>query len=69
MPVTFKTAIKPTPSISALQQSVDLSTNEETMISVQGRHDPCIVPRAVPCIEAAAAIAVYDAYLARKKEI
>ena len=69
MPLTFKTAIKPTPSISSLQQSVDLSTMEETMLLVKGRHDPCIVPRAVPCIEAAAAIAIYDAYLGRKREI
>ena len=36
---------------------------------VTGRHDPCIVPRAVPCVEEAAAIAVYDAYLSRKKEV
>lgn len=69
MPLTFKAAFKPTPSIAAKQKSVDLTTSEETELSVPGRHDPCIVPRAVPCVEAAAAIAIYDALLSRKKEI
>ena len=48
---------------------VDLAKMEETTITVGGRHDPCIVPRAVPCVEAAAALAVYDAWLGRKKEL
>lgn len=69
MPLTFKAAFKPTPSITATQKSVDITKNEETELSVPGRHDPCIVPRAVPCVEAAAAIAVYDALLSRRKEI
>lgn len=68
MPVTFAVAIKPTPSIAKPQQSVDLSTMEVTELVIKGRHDPCIVPRAVPVVEAAAAIAVYDALLARRKE-
>lgn len=68
MPLTFRAAFKPTPSIAAPQRSVNTETLEETVLSVSGRHDPCIVPRAVPCVEAAAAIAVYDALLARKKE-
>lgn len=68
MPLTFRAAFKPTPSIAAPQRSVNIETLEETVLSVSGRHDPCIVPRAVPCVEAAAAIAVYDALLARKKE-
>ncbi len=68
MPLTFRAAFKPTPSISAPQQSVDMKEMKEAVLSVHGRHDPCIVPRAVPCVEAAAAVAVYDALLARKKE-
>ncbi len=63
MPILFKVAIKPTASIGKQQQSVNLFTNEETSLIVKGRHDPCIVPRAVPCVEAAAAIAIFDALL------
>ena len=63
MPVIFRTTIKPTPSISRQQQSVSLSRMEETELVVKGRHDPCIVPRAVPVVEAAAAIAIYDLIL------
>ena len=63
MPVLFKTAFKPTPSITKPQQSVRLSTQEETELRVVGRHDPCIVPRAVPVVEAVTAIAVLDALL------
>ena len=63
MPVLFRVAFKPTPSISIEQNSVNLSKSENTTIKINGRHDPCIVPRAVPCVEAAAAIALYDAYL------
>lgn len=61
MPVTFRVAIKPTPSIALEQDSVDLEKMENVKLSVKGRHDPCIVPRAVACVEAAAAIAIYDA--------
>jgi len=68
MPLIFRVAVKPTPSIAKEQRSVRLSTMEETTVRVRGRHDPCIVPRAVPCVEAACAIAVMDAYLGRKKE-
>ncbi|MBE6958846.1 MAG: chorismate synthase [Ruminococcaceae bacterium] len=63
MPVVFTAAIKPTPSIGQSQQTVNLKTGEITTVEVKGRHDPCIVPRAVPVIEAAAAIAVYDMIL------
>ena len=68
MPIVFRAAIKPTPSIAAEQDTVDLRTMENAKLTVRGRHDPCIVPRAVPCIEAAAAIAVYDALLEKRKE-
>ena len=60
MPLLFKTAFKPTPSISKEQDSVNLDTKTDTKILIKGRHDPCVVVRAVPCIEAAAAIAIYD---------
>lgn len=63
MPLIFSAAIKPTPSVSIPQQSVSLSREENVTLQIKGRHDPCIVPRAVPVIEAAAAIAVFDAYL------
>lgn len=63
MPIIFRVAIKPTPSIAKEQDSVSLSEGTEKKLVIKGRHDPCIVPRAVPCIEAAAAIAIYDAML------
>lgn len=63
MPLTFRVALKPTPSIGIPQQSVSLSRMENTSLTVKGRHDPCIVPRAVPVVEAAAAIAIYDMIL------
>ncbi|MBR2720094.1 MAG: chorismate synthase, partial [Lentisphaeria bacterium] len=63
MPLIFRGAVKPTPSIGKEQDSVDLSTMENVKITVGGRHDPCIVQRAVPVFEAVAAIAVYDALL------
>ena len=63
MPILFTAAIKATPSISQKQQSVSLSKMEDQDLIVKGRHDPCIVPRAVPVIEAAAAIAIYDLIL------
>lgn len=63
MPVIFRVAIKPTPSIARPQESVSLQRGEDTVLEIHGRHDPCIVPRAVPCVEAAAAIAILDALL------
>ena len=69
MPVVFRAAIKPTPSVAKEQRTLNLVTGEQEILRVGGRHDPCIVPRAVPCIESAAAIAVYDALLARRKEM
>ena len=63
MPVIFTTAFKATPSIACMQESVNLKTLEAAALEIKGRHDPCIVPRAVPVVEAAAAIAVFDLIL------
>ena len=63
MPIVFRAAFKPTPSIAKKQNTVNLKTGENAELVITGRHDPCIVPRAVPVVEAAAAIAVYDALL------
>ena len=68
MPLVFRAAFKPTPSIARAQRSVDLDTMEETELRITGRHDPCVVPRAVPVVEAAAAIALMDALLEERKE-
>ena len=69
MPLVFRTAFKPTPSISLQQRSVYLESMATTTLELTGRHDPCIVPRAVPVLEAAAAIALYDALLQRREEL
>lgn len=63
MPIVFRVAFKPTPSIGIEQRSIRYSKNEDAALTVSGRHDPCIVPRAVPCVEAAAAIALSDLLL------
>lgn len=68
MPLIFKVAVKPTASIFLPQQTVDLSTGKNAELSLKGRHDPCIVPRAVPVVEAVAALAIYDLYLDILKE-
>ena len=60
MPLVFRTAFKPTPSISKTQRSVDLRTMKDVTISVKGRHDPCIVPRAVSVVEAVTALVLAD---------
>ncbi len=67
MPIIFRVAIKPTPSISLEQDTVSFSKKQDVLLRITGRHDPCIVPRAVPCIESAAALAIYDALLDFKK--
>ena len=63
MPIVFKVAFKPTPSIGKQQKSVSLSKKEETILVINGRHDPCIVQRACVCVEAAAAIAAAEIVL------
>ena len=63
MPLLFRAAFKPTPSISLPQESISLSAMENRVLEVKGRHDPCIVPRAVPVVEAAAAIVLMDILL------
>ncbi len=60
MPIVFRLAVKPTPSIAMEQQSVNLETMKTQTLQIRGRHDPCIVPRAVPVAEAAAAIVLFD---------
>ena len=60
MPLVVRVAVKPTSSISKEQKTVDLSKMEETTIQVQGRHDPCIVPKAVPVVEASVAVVLVD---------
>ena len=63
MPLVVRVAIKPTASIAQPQRSVDLATLEPTELRVQGRHDPCIAPRAVPVVEAVTAITLLDLLL------
>lgn len=60
MPLTVRLAFKPTPSISREQDSVDLDTKENTKLVIKGRHDPCVVVRAVPIVEAALALGILD---------
>jgi chorismate synthase len=67
MPVSARVAIKPTPSIERPQESVNPSSMEETVIRISGRHDPCIVPRAVPAVESCMALCALDALLAARE--
>lgn len=65
MPIILRVAIKPTPSIGKSQRTVDISKKEDAIIEIKGRHDPCIVPRALPVVEAASAIGILDLLLWR----
>lgn len=68
MPVIFRAAFKPTPSILKPQRTVSLSAMKEEMLQITGRHDPCVVQRAVPVVEAAAAMVTLDALLERNTD-
>ena len=63
MPLIFRAAMKPTPSIACEQDSVDMHTMTNVKLSIKGRHDPCVAVRAVPVFEAATAIAIFDMLL------
>lgn len=63
MPLVFRVAFKPTPSIAKEQMTLNRKTGQVEPLVIQGRHDPCIVPRAVPCVEAACAITLCDMIL------
>lgn len=63
MPVLFRVAVKPTPSISRPQQTVNVTEGKDTILEIEGRHDPCIVPRAVPVVEAVTAWVLLDMLL------
>ena len=69
MPVIFRIAVKPTPSISRPQETIDTDTQENCTLETKGRHDPCIVQRAVPVIEAAASWAILDVWLSTEKRM
>lgn len=60
MPIIFTVKVKPTPSITRTQNSINLKTGENTKLNLKGRFDSCIVPRAVVCVESAASIVIYD---------
>ncbi|MEM5823944.1 MAG: chorismate synthase, partial [Archaeoglobaceae archaeon] len=64
--LVMRIAVKPTPSISRKQRSVDLEKMEEVEISVKGRHDPCIVPRIVPVAEAMVALVLVDCMMLQR---
>lgn len=67
MPMLFRVAIKPTPSIAREQRTISLSQQENTTLTITGRHDPCIVQRAIPVIEAVTAWTIWDLLLESKK--
>jgi Chorismate synthase len=60
MPIVFQVAFKPTPSIGKEQQTINLANRNNATLKIQGRHDPCIVIRAFPVVEAATAICLAD---------
>ena len=69
MPIVFRAAFKPTPSIAREQRTVDLSSMTNDTITIKGRHDPCIAIRAVPVVEAAAAIALFDLIMGKNNTV
>lgn len=69
MPIIFRTAIKPTPSIFLEQQTINIKEMKNVNMQIEGRHDPCIVPRALPVIEGATALVILDMILEREGEL
>lgn len=67
MPIVIRTAVKPTASVAKKQNSVDIETGIETLLEIKGRHDPCIVPRALPAIEAACSVVLLDRLISSGK--
>ena len=67
MPLTLRVAMRPTPSIAKEQRSVNVLTGENVILKIKGRHDACIVPRAVAAVESAVALAVLDKMLSEGK--
>jgi len=65
-PLVFRVAVKPTPSIGKPQHTVDLVKKKARILQIEGRHDPCIVPRAVPVVEAITSLAIVDLWLEKK---
>ncbi|MCI8624403.1 MAG: chorismate synthase [Provencibacterium sp.] len=65
MPLIFRAAFKPTPSIAREQQTVDYRARTDALLTIQGRHDPCLAVRAVPCVEAAAALGLLELLLSQ----
>ncbi|CAI3567332.1 hypothetical protein CNEO4_120027 [Clostridium neonatale] len=63
MPILFKVGIKPTASIAKKQRTINIDEKKDAELEIHGRHDPCIVQRAVPVIEAATAIGILDLIL------
>jgi len=68
MPLVFRVALKPTPSIQKPQKTLNIATGEREELTVGGRHDPCVAVRAVPVMESVAAIACLDMLIASKKD-
>ena len=68
MPITLSVAFRPTPSIAKRQKTVDLTKGVDTEIQIKGRHDACIVPRAVPVVESVVALAILDEVLSLEKK-
>ena len=66
-PLLFTLAVKPTASIGKRQRTIDISKKEDTDLSIGGRHDPCIIPRAIPVIENAAALVILDLLLTDRR--
>ena len=60
MPIVYEVGVKPTPSIGKIQKTINIETKDYVQLELKGRHDPCIVPRAVVVVEAMAALAILD---------